>query len=154
MGVRHDHQQILLRTIGDPDMTMLAPRSHVVTGRDLRPAWRAEGSDLPFTCAQPGRYRQIRICAGRIPRNADVTLRLGLSQGRAQDAVIYANRKRATLIGETEIRPAYFDHPAYAFRVENDGRLPVYLVLEITTHGQPFTVDYLEVRVELKGEII
>lgn len=149
MGVKKENQDILLHTIGDPELTRDAQRSHVVTERDMMPEWRAGEKVLPFTCAA-GKYKQVRLCVGRAPADAVVTLRLGVAEGRAAELEIYANRKKAALMGETEVKPAYFDHAAYAFSVENDGKLPVYLVLEITTTGEPVTIDYVEVRVEPK----
>ena len=148
MGTKRENYEYLLRTIGDPDRTRTAPRSHVIAERDLRPAWRETETVLPFVCEKADSYKQVRVCVGRIPEGASVTLKLGLAEGKAEDVVVYANRKPAALLGETEVRPDYFDHAAYAFRVENDGKLPPYLLLEITTHGQPFTVDYVEVRVD------
>lgn len=149
MGVKKEHQDVLLRMIGDPDLTKDQLRSHVVTERDIMPDWRAGEKVLPFTCTA-GRYKQVRLCAGRIDETASVTLKVGVAGGRAEELEIYVNRKKAALLGETEVKPAYFDHAAYAFSVQNDGRLPVYLLLEITTTGEPVTIDYIEVRVEPK----
>jgi len=149
-GVLKEHQDVLLRTIGDPEMTKNQPRSHIVTERDVMPEWRAGEKVLPFTCAA-GRYKQVRLCAGRIGGQAAVTLKLGVAGGRAEELEIYVDRKMAALLGETGVKPAYFDHAAYAFSVQNDGRLPVYLLLEITTKGEPVTIDYIEVHVEPKG---
>jgi hypothetical protein len=147
-GVLKVHQDVLLRTIGDPDMTVNAPRSHVVAGHDLMPDWRMGEKELPFTCETVDKYKQIRVPVGRIPERAKVTLKLGVAEGRAEDIAAYANRKPVSLLGETEVKPAYFDHAAYAFEVVNDGRIPPYLLLELTTHGKPVTIDYIEVRVE------
>ena len=151
-GVLKKHQDVLLRTIGDPDMTVNAPRSHVVAGHDLTPDWRTGEKELPFVCETADKYRQIRVPVGRIPENAKVTLRLGVAEGRAEDIAAYANRRPVSFIGETEVKPAYFDHKAYAFAIPNDGRIPHYLLLEITTHGAPVTIDYIEIRVEPEAQ--
>ncbi|MBE5766196.1 MAG: hypothetical protein E7335_03320 [Clostridiales bacterium] len=148
MGVKKEHQAVLLNSIGDPDMTKDAPRSHVVTFCDMRPAWRVGGRDLPFACKKTHQYRQIRVCTGRIDENAKVTVRLGVAEGKAEDIVMYANRKQTSLIGQVELKPAFFDHAAYEFSVINDGKLPVYVLLEIATQGEPVTIDYVEIRVE------
>ncbi len=148
MGVKWAHQQILLRTIGDPDKVRLALRSHMVTERDLMPEWRITERVLPFICEEAHKYKQVRVCVGDIPAEAKVTLTLGLAAGRAEDLAVYANRRPARLLGEAEVRPAYFDHAAFAFEVENDGRLPVYLLLEIAMTGDPVEIDYIEVHVE------
>ena len=147
MGVKKEHQDVLLRTIGDPELTKHQPRSHVVAGHDIMPDWRTGEKELPFICTA-GKYKQIRLCAGRIDGNAKVTLKLGVAEGKAEELEIWIDRKKAALTGETEIRPAYFDHAAYAFAAENDGRLPVYLLMEITTTGEPVTIDYIEIYVE------
>lgn len=145
MGVRKENYNFLLRTIGDPELTMRARRSHVISERDLRPAWREREHPLPFSCEKPGEYRQTRLCVGRVPAGARVLLKLGIAQGRVEDAVIFAHRKPARLLGATEVRPAYFEHAAYVFEVPNDGSLPPYLLLEIATKGVPLTIDYIEV---------
>lgn len=150
MAVKKEHQDVLLRTIGDPEAIARAPRSHVMTGRDLTPDWRTGEKPLPARCTA-GIYKQLRLCIGSIHAQDEVVLKLGLSEGRAEQLIVYAHRKRAMLIGETQVRPAYFDQPAYAFRVENDGRLPAYLVLEISSGGEDCVIEYVEVHVEPKG---
>jgi len=147
MGVKWEHQQLLLNTVGNPDKTPFGERSHVVAERDLMPDWRRTERLLPFTCSSPHQYTQIRVCTGRIPADAQVTLKLGISDGAAEDAVVYVHRRLASLQGETDVRPAYFDHQAFAFSVPNDGGLPPYLVLEIATKDKPLTVDYIELHV-------
>ncbi len=147
MGVKWENQKILLNTIGDPDRTIRGERSHMVAERDLRPEWRRTERQLPFTRTEPHKYYQVRVCTGRIPAGAKVTLKLGLAEGAAEDVVAYVNRKRAVLMGETTVRPDWFGHKAYAFAVENDGGLPPYVVLEIATENRPITVDYIEIHV-------
>ena len=86
-GVLKAHQDVLLRTIGDPELTKAQPRSHVITSRDMMPEWRADQKTLPFTC-NAGKYKQIRLCAGRIPQDAKVTLKLGVAGGRGEGLII------------------------------------------------------------------
>ena len=147
MAVKQANQEKLLCILGDPDLTAVQERRHVITERDLRPAWRTGGEVLPFTCRRVGRYKQVRVAVGSIPTEAEAQVTLGLSEGAPEDVVLYVNQRRAALVGTTDRIRLHFEGGAYTFRIPNDGRLPPYLMLEVGTSGQPFTVEYIDVHI-------
>ncbi len=148
MAVRADHQRMLLENIGDPQKAAQLERRHVVTERDLRPIWRKTEQPLPFECEEQGRFHFLRVCVGEIPAGAAAEVTLGLAEGCIEDVRLYVQHKMAAWDGQArELRPEFVKHPVYAFPVEHDGQLPPYLVLELTTTGAPFTVDYVDVHI-------
>jgi len=153
-SVSHDHmaaawerQKRLLCILGDPELTALEERRHVITERDLRPAFRTGGGVLPFTCRNPGRYKTVRAAVGTIAAGDTVEVTLGLSEGAVEDVELYADCRHALLIGAVELVPACDNVSAYVFRLRSEGKLPPYLVLEMTTTGAPFTVEYIDIHI-------
>ena len=132
----------LLNVIGDPELAAHSERCHMITYRDMRPAWRIREQVLPARCEKPGEPVTLRIVTGDVPPDMRARLRLGL-RGNAADALVYINSRPARLTGTETCVPAYTDLPLSVF--ETDGALPPSSVIEIATCGAPLLIDYADI---------
>lgn len=137
----------LLRTAGAPETAVSAERRHVVTYADVGPVWfRAEQeAALPLAAQADGSPAFVRVRTGDIPSGAAVEIRLGTAA--AGGLTVYANSVPCAYLRTEPVYPEYTDNPTQVFRVENDGHLPPFLVVEILAHGQEAAIDYVEVHV-------
>lgn len=147
IAVHPDFYSPLLRTIGSMDALLRAERRHVVSYRDITPMWESirKGAPLPFTAHRGGSFLRVRV--GEIPEGAKVEVRIGADAEQNDPFILWANSTPCTYLRTETVIPAYTAHPAQVYKIENDGHLPPFIVLEIRTRGDEMTVDYVEIHV-------
>jgi hypothetical protein len=139
----------LLRTIGSLDTALQAERRHVVTFTDIGPVWfnKDKNAALPITVGAAPQFLRLRV--GSIPADAKVEIRIAGSG--IGSMLLFANSKACTFLRTETVVPKYTNHEAMVFAMENDGRLPPFLVLEMRVPEGEIVVDYAEAHVMPAG---
>ena len=139
----------LLRTVGSLDTVLQAERRHVVTFADIGPVWfnKDKNASLPITVGAAPRFLRLRV--GSVPADAKVEIRIaGTGTG---SMLLFANSKACTFLRTETVVPKYTNHEAMVFAMENDGRLPPFIVLEMRVPEGEIVVDYAEAHVMPAG---
>ncbi|MCQ2435496.1 MAG: hypothetical protein MJ101_01175 [Clostridia bacterium] len=143
-----------LRTAGDSEKMINAPRRHVVTFFDTWIPGEPPRKPLPLrVSADEGAtvYSALRIPTGVIPQGKEVSLCLGFEKGlsHGDDVNVYAACRRCRLIGSVSTPyHAYDDLDYYAYEIENDGDLPTVFIAEIGALRGTATVHWAEIDVK------
>ena len=95
------------------------------------------------------RARFLRLRVGSIPADAKVEIRIaGTGTG---SMLLFANSKACTFLRTETVVPKYTNHEAMVFAMENDGKLPPFIVLEMRVPEGEIVVDYAEAHVMPAG---
>ncbi len=147
-SLRPENYMKLLRTAGSKETAVRAERRHVKTFADIGPVWydMEKLAPLPLT-VKAGRAACLRMRVGEVPADAAVEVRLGVSGEEADAPKVYVNSEPCDYLRSEEVIPAYTRRPARVYAVQNDEKLPPFLVVEIVAGEKDITVDYAEIHV-------
>ena len=138
----------LLHTVGSKDTVVRVERRHVKTFMDIGPVWydMEKLAPLPVT-VKAGRAACLRLRVGEIPTDALLEVRLGVSGEETDAPRVYVNSEPCEYLRSEAVVPAYTRKPARVYGVENSGKLPPFLVVEMIAGENDITVDYAEAHV-------
>ncbi len=147
LAVHPDNYHKMLRTIGSLDTVLGSERRHVVSYRDITPIWESiyKSAPLPLKVRRGSSFLRVRV--GEIPENADVEVRLGADTDKSDPFIVWANSTPCTYRKRESVIPAYTANPAHVYKIENNGHMPPFIVLEIRSKDEELTIDYVEIHV-------
>ncbi len=147
IAVHPDYYHTMLRTVGSMDALLRAERRHVMSYHDITPVWESvyKSAPLPITVRRGSSFLRVRV--GAIPENASVEVRLGADTNQIDPLTVWANSAPCTYLRSETVAPACTANPLHVYKIENDGCLPPFIVLELRSKDEELTVDYVEVHV-------
>lgn len=145
----------LYKNGGELQTAINAPRRHVVTFHDLSEEWQPSANALPLT-AQKGYFKQVRARCGIVPEGSQVYLILGArgkdsEDVKPEDFKVFINSTPLTYGGKCDVTP-YTRWQGYYFKIEDTSVLDIANVVEISSDGADFDVEYAELRVNASLE--
>ncbi|MCQ2770295.1 MAG: hypothetical protein MJ236_00640 [Clostridia bacterium] len=152
---KRSNYDLLLKTIGDNEKTLLADRKVVVTFSDTWIPGEKSRKVLPLYIQNIDKNEPcaIKIYNGTIPKEKVVTIKVGFDKEKAKGdkVVLYFNCEPCALIGKADpIYPAYDDLDYYEYEVINNGNIPCISMLEIGTIEGEAIAHWIELEIKTK----
>ncbi len=145
----------LLKTIGDRQTSLSAPRRHLVSFRDAQPFWEKPFVQVPRRCENG--YERFRIRTGLVPADGKVTLILGVESDNGvtascaeeivRSADVWVNSRPLRYSHKEPLLCEYTETPRYVWNADLD-TLDQVNTVEIKANLGAFTVKHIELRVE------
>jgi hypothetical protein len=135
-----DDYRAFLTRIGDVNACVNAERRHTISYSDIVPLWKKKPQQLP---AVSDRLIALRVCVGAVPPEKKIEIRVSASQ---RDFALYANSRACRYVRD-DAPDKFMPQGAMVFEMENDGRVPAFIVIELIMEQKETTVEAAEVHI-------